>query len=163
MTYYVRIDDPRAFRRHILESSKQVIGSLQANRKVQDIRKRKREALDAIRQDMKEITMMVSKLDELLPQKELRDEALKELEERRKRKEEERKRAHREATEVREQRGEQHEKEASEEHEEKSSEDGSSEHEAAVEKSTQSEEPVDEEKKLQEALSSIEKKLSSLK
>lgn len=169
MTYYVRIDDPYAFRKSILESSKQVIGSLQANRKVQDIRKRKREALDGIREDMKEIALMVSKLNDLLPQKELRDEALREAEEGRKREEEEKRRAHHEAEKVREKKRSEREEAEKSEAEEDSGEKESGEKPPEKPEDDAGGEPVkkpevsDEEKKLQDALSNIEKKLSSLK
>ncbi|MBW2983120.1 hypothetical protein KY327_02355 [Candidatus Woesearchaeota archaeon] len=177
MTYYVRIDDPQAFRKSILESSKQVIGSLQANRKVQDIRRRKREALDAIREDMKEIALMVSKLNDLLPQKELRDEALREAEERRKKEAEEKRHAHEEAEEVRERK--RAEREAADKAEEESGkkddspkaedDSGGKDEKPPKDEDDARDEPVkkpevsDEEKKLQDALANIEKKLSSLK
>ncbi|MFP4523965.1 MAG: hypothetical protein ACLFO2_01425 [Candidatus Woesearchaeota archaeon] len=171
MTYYVRIDDPHAFRKGILESSKQVIGSLQANRKVQDLRRRKREALDAIREDMKEIALMVSKLNDLLPQKELRDEALREQEERRKKESEEKRRAHEEAERVREQKRSEREEVEKRKVEKPVVEEDSGEKDEeppkdevdSEEKSVDRPEVSDEEQKLQEALANIEQKLSSLK
>ena len=78
MAYYVRMTDPRGFRRDLLESSKKVIGCLQANRNVLEIRARKRELLESLQGQVKELSLLVAKLDEVLPDKELREEAIQE-------------------------------------------------------------------------------------
>lgn len=78
MTYYVKMTNPREFRRDVLESSKKVIGCLQANRNVLDVRQRKRELLEQLQQQVKELALLVNKLDEILPDKQLREEAIQE-------------------------------------------------------------------------------------
>ena len=78
MTYYVKMSNPREFRRDILESSKKVIGCLQANRNVLEVRQRKRELLNQLQQQVKELALLVNKLDEILPDKQLREEAIQE-------------------------------------------------------------------------------------
>lgn len=81
MTYYVKMNNPREFRRDILESSKKVIGCLQANRNVLEVRQRKRDLLDQLQQQVKELALLVGKLDEILPDKQLREEAIQEARE----------------------------------------------------------------------------------
>jgi hypothetical protein len=78
MTYYVKVDSPREFRRDILESSKKVIGCLQANRSVLEIRKKKRFLLESLQNQVKELALLMLKLDDILPDKQLREEALQE-------------------------------------------------------------------------------------
>ena len=78
MTYYVKMSNPREFRRDILESSKKVIGCLQANRNVLEIRQQKRALLEQLQQQVKELALLINKLDEILPDKQLREEAIQE-------------------------------------------------------------------------------------
>lgn len=77
MTYYVKIDNPKGFRRDVLVTSKQVINSLQASRNVLAVREKKKELLKSLQDQVKEIVLLTSKLDEILPDKELREEALR--------------------------------------------------------------------------------------
>ncbi len=77
MTYFVKIDNPKGFRRDILVTSKQVINSLQANRNVLAIRDKKKLLLNDLQEQVKELVLLMSKLDELLPDKQLREEALR--------------------------------------------------------------------------------------
>lgn len=77
MAYFVKIDNPKGFRRDILVTSKQVINSLQANRNVLAIREKKKLLLKDLQLQIKELVLLTSKLDELLPDKQLREEALR--------------------------------------------------------------------------------------
>lgn len=79
MAYYVKIDDPKAFRREVLESSRKTIGCLQSLRDVLYIRKRKREYLLLLQKQVKEIDLLLAQLEKSLPEKQLREEALEEL------------------------------------------------------------------------------------
>lgn len=76
MAYFVKIDDPREFRRDLLESSRQIIGCLQANRAVLRIREQKRALLKDLQTDMKELALLITELDKLMPDKHLRDEVV---------------------------------------------------------------------------------------
>ena len=82
MAYYVRMNDPQSFRRDILESSKKIIGCLQANRQVKHLREQKRALLEQLQQQIKELTLLMAKLDDILPNKELREEAIQEARQR---------------------------------------------------------------------------------
>ncbi|MBN1275400.1 hypothetical protein JXA12_03850 [Candidatus Woesearchaeota archaeon] len=167
MAYYVKIGNPREFRRDVLEASKKVIGCLQANRNVQFIRQRKLELMRGLQEQVKELSLLFSKLDDLFPDKELREEALQRL----RQAEEERKQALRRALE---------EKRAQEAAARERAEDdaGYAEHpdmrdevawhadDAAADDDSEQESalppPRSEADKLQSALASIEKKLASL-
>lgn len=78
MAYYVRIEKPRQFRRDILEASKVVITNLQSYKSVQAIREKKLSYLVSLQKEVKEIRLLYSKLNKILPEKQLREEALKE-------------------------------------------------------------------------------------
>ncbi len=75
MAYFVRIEDPKQFRLDILEDSKVVIGNLQAVRNVLFVREKKRELLDSLQDQVKEIGLLITEFDKLLPDKQLREEA----------------------------------------------------------------------------------------
>jgi len=93
MTYYVKIDNPKAFRRDILVTSKQVINSLQASRKVLAIRERKKELLKDLQGQIKELALLTAKLDGVLPDKQLREDALRRQREEEEAKKEKKKKA----------------------------------------------------------------------
>ncbi len=79
MGYYVKIDKPREFRRDVLESSKKLITCLHAYRNVLVLRQKKRELFLTLQQDIKELSLLISKLDKMLPEKQLRQEAMRQL------------------------------------------------------------------------------------
>ncbi|MBD3208938.1 hypothetical protein GF367_00785 [Candidatus Woesearchaeota archaeon] len=78
MTYFVKITNPKEFRRDILESSKKVIGCLQANRNVAYVREKKQQLIENLKKQVEELDMLVQKLDGILPDKHLREEAVQE-------------------------------------------------------------------------------------
>jgi len=79
MAYYVRIESTREFRRNILESSKKVIRCLRDYRKVIVIRERKKRLMQELQTDLKEITMLAQQIDSILPEKQLREEAMRKI------------------------------------------------------------------------------------
>lgn len=74
MAYFIRIDDPKRFRLDLLEDSKQIIGNLRAVHALLQLRKAKREALESLRDSVKEMGLLITELDKLLPEKQLRQE-----------------------------------------------------------------------------------------
>jgi len=76
MGFYVKIEKPREFRRDVLEGSKKIITCLQSYRQLLAVREQKNALLNQLRNDMKELGLLISKLDKLLPEKHLREEAL---------------------------------------------------------------------------------------
>lgn len=136
MAYFVRIEDPKKFRLDLLEDSKKVIGNLQAVRSVLYVRQQKRQALESLRDQIKEIGLLITELDKMLPEKQLRQEAA----------------------------AAQRSKELANESS-KSSKKRSTKKKAKKDDPSPKEEPqpVDEEDKLAQALGAIERKLASLK
>lgn len=68
MTYFIKLDDGKNLRKKVLESSKSSLQILKGYQNLLDVRKRKSQLLEALRTDMKELTLLVNKLEELLPQ-----------------------------------------------------------------------------------------------
>ncbi len=79
MTYYIKIEKPIEFRRDILESSKKIVASLQDFRNVMFIREKKKKLLEELKIELKEINLLITNLNKLLPEKQLREEALRNL------------------------------------------------------------------------------------
>lgn len=77
MAYYVRIEKPREFRRDVLESSKKVISCLQRYRQVTLIREQKKELMVKLQTELKEIALLIKELDKIMPEKQLRQDALR--------------------------------------------------------------------------------------
>jgi hypothetical protein len=75
MAYFIRIDDPKRFRLDLLEDSKQLIGNLRAAYALLQLRAEKRKLLESLRDEVKEIGLLITELDKLLPEKQLREEA----------------------------------------------------------------------------------------
>ena len=65
--FFVRINGPDMLRVSLLESSKLILHSLQSYYKVSAIRKNKREATDALKSDIKELILLLGKLETMLP------------------------------------------------------------------------------------------------
>jgi len=70
--YFVGIYDPLDVRRNLLESSKEIIKSLQAFDKVESVREEKLKLFKEMRRVMAELDLLVSKLKTKLPKSYLR-------------------------------------------------------------------------------------------
>ncbi|GIU69412.1 MAG: hypothetical protein KatS3mg002_0648 [Candidatus Woesearchaeota archaeon] len=66
-SYYVSIKEPLETRRHILESTKKALMSLQNYHKLLNIRKEKLEHIENLRQSIKELSYLNVKLLQKLP------------------------------------------------------------------------------------------------
>lgn len=66
--FYIGIEDPRELRRNILESSKLIVLSMKNQQKLKDIHKEKIHLKNKLKQDIKELKMLMSKLEEILPE-----------------------------------------------------------------------------------------------
>ena len=67
-SYFVSIKTPLETRRHLLESTKKSLVSLQNYHKLQLIRGEKQQHLNSLKQSVKELMYLDSKLTELLPE-----------------------------------------------------------------------------------------------
>lgn len=76
MSYFVKIMNPREFRRDVLEASRLLIGDLQSSRSVLVLREQKKRLLASLRGQLQELELLIAKLDDLLPEKELRNEPI---------------------------------------------------------------------------------------
>ena len=65
--YFIRIDDAPDLRRKILESSKASIHVLRGYQQLLKTRGEKQTMLRALRREMKEITLLVNRMEELIP------------------------------------------------------------------------------------------------
>lgn len=65
--YFVKIDDGKELRRELLESSKLCIYVLKHEQKTLAIRKQKEQLNAAVREHMKELTMLLGSLEKALP------------------------------------------------------------------------------------------------
>jgi hypothetical protein len=78
VAYYIRIANPREFRRSLLLSSKKVVGCMQTGKSVLAMREQKRKFLLLLQDQVKELTLLLDRLDKAMPDKQLREEALQE-------------------------------------------------------------------------------------
>ena len=76
MSYFVKLVNDAAIRVNVLETSKKVVHSMQNYYNLLEIRKQKLEIMELLRTEFKEITLLISKLNELLPDKDLLKEPL---------------------------------------------------------------------------------------
>lgn len=65
--FFVRISAPDMLRVSILESSKLTLHSLQSYYKVTNIRKKKKETSDILKSQVKELILLLGKLESMLP------------------------------------------------------------------------------------------------
>lgn len=70
--YFVGIYDPIDVRRNVLESSKEIVKSIQAFERVESIREEKLRYVRDMKKVMAELNLLVSKLAEKLPKAKLR-------------------------------------------------------------------------------------------
>jgi hypothetical protein len=65
--YFIRIDDATDLRRKILESSKASLHVMRGSRQLVRIRSEKQTMLKALRRELKELTMLINRLEQLTP------------------------------------------------------------------------------------------------
>ncbi|MCM2325545.1 MAG: hypothetical protein NDI94_03720 [Candidatus Woesearchaeota archaeon] len=70
--FFVGIYEPIDVRRNILESSKEIVKSMQAQERLLEIRREKLVQYDKIRSVMDELSMLLAKLKQKLPESHLR-------------------------------------------------------------------------------------------
>lgn len=73
--YYVGIKDSKEIRRSMLESSKLIVLSMQSHQKIAKIRKDKQNLKEKLREDAKELKMLFSRLEKLMPEHAFEDTA----------------------------------------------------------------------------------------
>ncbi|KYK25767.1 hypothetical protein AYK26_02010 [Euryarchaeota archaeon SM23-78] len=66
--FFVRITNPNAFRRNLLEASKLTLSILKEIYRVRQIRKTKQEVMEGITKEIEESKILVQKIHELIPQ-----------------------------------------------------------------------------------------------
>lgn len=74
--YYVSIANPPELRRNLLAASKETVYLLKNYQKILAIRARKLEAIELLKRDLKELTLLTDKLAEIMPNREFSDEML---------------------------------------------------------------------------------------
>ena len=75
--FFVGIYEPTDVRRSVLESSKEIVESLQSGANLKKIRRDKLLLYDEMRKIMGEINMLINKLNNKLPKSHLRKETIK--------------------------------------------------------------------------------------
>lgn len=73
--YYVSVSGPSEVRRSLLAASKETLFLLKNYQKILSIRAKKLEALEALKRDVKELTLLMDKLADILPSRDFADEA----------------------------------------------------------------------------------------
>ena len=74
--YFVRIEDAKGMRRKVLESSKASLNVLKSYNSLHRIRSKKRTMMKMLRRELKDLTLLVNRMEELLPsltKKEIRE------------------------------------------------------------------------------------------
>jgi hypothetical protein len=75
--YFVQVNAPDLVRISLLESSKYILHSLQSYYKISTLRKEKKETIDVLKGQIKELILVMDKLEKILPyQVDLLKEAL---------------------------------------------------------------------------------------
>lgn len=65
--YFVKVDDGKELRRQLLESSKLSIHIIKQEYSIKEMRARKSQLMDKVRDDIKELTFLVGSLEKELP------------------------------------------------------------------------------------------------
>lgn len=154
--FYTTIQEPKKFRKHLLESSKEVIQILKENQARKEMRAKKEEKVEELKYHFEELRNLMDRLDEFLPEDSMEelDELLPEE-------------PHSTVEETTEESDDEHEEEPEpEEQGEESLETSDEESDDEHEEPEHEEEPEPEEKtemdRLDNALKSIEEKLQGL-
>ena len=69
--YYINIVQPTEFRKTLLEASKEIIMSLKDFHALHSIRRSKLETIEVLKDQIKELTFLMEKLDEKLPNRKI--------------------------------------------------------------------------------------------
>ena len=72
MGYFAQIEDPVETRRGILEGSKYVLKAMHSYLLLQQIRKQKQEEMKNLRQELKELVVVINRLEDVLPHEEVK-------------------------------------------------------------------------------------------
>ncbi|MBI4440831.1 hypothetical protein HY639_01565 [Candidatus Woesearchaeota archaeon] len=78
--FFVGVKEPLEIRRNILEASREMVLLLQMYEKFKTVREEKRRAMESLRQQVRDIAVMVSRLKRHLPKTNLRAVPLEEIE-----------------------------------------------------------------------------------
>lgn len=70
--YFLKIHNPVAMRRNILESSQLLLHNLRAYQRVLDLREERERQVEVLRRQVKEITMLCDKAQQIAPEAKLR-------------------------------------------------------------------------------------------
>jgi len=65
--YFVKVDDGKELRRQLLESSKLSIQIIKQEYKIKEMRERKNQLMEKVRDDIKELTFLIGSLEKDLP------------------------------------------------------------------------------------------------
>jgi len=65
--YFVKVDDGKELRKQLLESSKLSIHIIKQEFKIKDMRSRKNQLMEKVRDDLKELTYLIGALEKDLP------------------------------------------------------------------------------------------------
>jgi len=68
MSYFIKIEDPNAVRRRLLESSKDILHVLKGYYEILETREQKKEAIEELRITLSEAQMLVERIEKLLPE-----------------------------------------------------------------------------------------------
>lgn len=77
--YFVKVNDPTTHRVMLLETSKLVIGALKSYHRTLFLRKQKTAKVEQLKNQVKELLLLLQKVEELLPHEHLPDDNLTEL------------------------------------------------------------------------------------
>lgn len=69
--FFTTVQEPKKFRRHMLESSKELLQILREYQKRQDLRERKRKKMEELHYQFDELRDLMNELDEYLPEESL--------------------------------------------------------------------------------------------
>jgi hypothetical protein len=64
---FLRLSNPNTFRRNLLESSKLILTILKQTYRVKQIREAKHERMERLAKEIKELRILIQKIDELMP------------------------------------------------------------------------------------------------
>jgi len=78
MTYFAKINDPKKVRIALLEASRETLILLRQQKLFLQNKDQKTKLIDSLKKDLKDITDMARRFEELLPNKEIRQEILDE-------------------------------------------------------------------------------------
>lgn len=79
MTFFSRIENPKALRKKILESAKESLIIELKQKNLLELKDKREELIALLDEDLAELSLITKKLDDLLPEKQLKKELYKKL------------------------------------------------------------------------------------